>query len=228
MEHPKVLALVLSSDFPPYDSLVEAIKKTWGAFKSDCWRTIYYWNRRKGEKIITGPPILQGDDLTVGCEDSIYSVLRKTLIAYKFAIENLDFDYIFRCCCGCYVVPSLTLDFVSKKPKDRVWCGITAPLPGDPSHRFVSGTGMILSKDVVKTLVENRAEMLKSPRPGYVDDVIVGDFLNKFGITPDRDARRVDNKDTPVLGCYHYHVGPSVPMLKKLHAKLAEKANEPV
>lgn len=228
MEQPKILALVLSTDFPPYDALVEAIKKTWGTFKSDRWRTIYYWNRRKGEKIITGDPILNGDDLIVGCEDSIYSVLRKTLIAYKFALENLEFDYIFRCCCGSYVVPDLTLDFVSKKPRERVWCGITARIPGDPAHRYVSGTGMILSKDVVQMLVENSREVLSNPRPGYVDDIIVGDYLNKIGITPDLDAKRADNKCSPVPGCYHYHVGASAAMIETLHSKLYPTQHEPL
>lgn len=175
------------------------------------------------DKHLEPKPKLTGDDLVVGVNDDIHTILHRTLLAHRFAIDNLEFDYVWNGCSGSYIVPELLLDFASKKPRERLYCGITAPIPRDPKHAYVSGAGMLLSRDVVRLLADNIKEICAIPWPGYEGDVSMGRFLNGRGITPDTNAKRSDNNQNPIPGCYHYHVGASVPMMEAVHRNLSLK-----
>lgn len=213
--------MVLAADVPPHDVMAQEIKATWGAFKSDKFRTIYYWGQMKGEKELRKEPLMKGDDLYLGIKETIYAVTHKTLEAYKYVIDKLDFDYVFRCCSGCYVVPKLLLDFVAPKPREKEWCGITDTTSF--SHPFVSGSGMLLSRDLVQMIVDNYKKIMAGPYPQFMDDVNVAWLLTQNGIQPDQKARRVDDKTNLVPGCYHYHFRTNLKSLRTIHEKILEQ-----
>lgn len=205
---------------PPHGEMASEVKETWGSSVADGFDVVYYWGARAyGTVPPLGEAVIEGRDLLLGVEGSVYSILAKTLMAYRHLINKKDFDYIFRCCTGCYVIPSMLVDFAYGKTRDRLWCGVTDwksfPYP------FVSGAGMLLSRDVVGLIVENEERLLSSPHPGFMDDVSIGWLMHSLGIKPDPSAPRADNTDVPVDGCHHYHFGPSPSTMRALHAKLS-------
>lgn len=220
MDHPKILIMVLAADVPPHDALAKAIKETWGRWRSDHLTTLYYWGRRRLDPPIPSWDIrMVGDDILIGVEEGLGAVLVKTLMAYKFVLENFDFDFIFRCCSGSFVVPHLLLDFAAKKPRKEVWCGVTDTTCFP--HPFVSGSGMLLSRDLVQMISENAKEVLAAPYEHDKDDVCVAWLLTRRGVKPDMDARRADDTDNLVPGCYHYHFGKHPEHMRTIHRKLA-------
>lgn len=221
MNSPKILIMVLAADVPPHDAMVNEVKSTWGAMSVEGVRTVYYWGRRRsGTRPLDGKTLVEGDDILIDIEETSYAILHKTLLAYRFVAENFGFDHVFRCCSGCYVDVRMFLEFVKGKPKERLWCGVTDTTSF--GHPFVSGAGMLLSRDLVEMLAENHKEVLSAPYPGYMDDVSVAWFLTRRGVVPDSAAPRADDTRDPVPGCHHYHFRSNPAFMRALHEKLSK------
>jgi glycosyltransferase involved in cell wall biosynthesis len=172
----KALIAVLAADVAEYDKLAQAIKNTWGSIKYDDCSILYYYGYRNGyDRPAFGTVIKVGDDLICGIEENIDNINKKTRMAFEYIYNTYDFDYIFRCCSGCYVNQGNLINFLADKPKDKFYCGIATTLGG---LKFASGAGYIISRDLVKLLIDNPSSFTCH----VCDDVAIGKFLIQNGI----------------------------------------------
>lgn len=179
----RILNLVLYSDTTEnecYDEMFALTQKFYQTFEPDV-RTIYY----KYSKIDTDF-YLQDNVLSIkGRESFVPGVLDKTLKAFQYVIENSildDYDLVIRS------NVSTIVDFALLKTKlqengipyygggkvenlqwegggitDNTWFGTL----------FVSGTSIILSKDAVKFIVDNKNKV----KMDIIDDVSIAIFF---------------------------------------------------
>jgi hypothetical protein len=97
--------------------------------------------------------------------------LEKTIDAIAY-LQPKQYDFIVRTGLSSFWIYANLVMFLSKLPKTHVYCGIE----GDG---FISGAGMIMSRDVADLLVTHRDVACSFPRE---EDVRVGSFMQKMGI----------------------------------------------
>ena len=98
----------------------------------------------------------------------------KTILAFKYLLDNYEFDYLFRTNTSSYLdVPNL-LDYLEKKPRKNIYAGVIGTTFG--KTRFASGAGILLSRDIVQRISDN-SDLWKH---GLVDDVAIADLVATF------------------------------------------------
>lgn len=223
---PRVLVLVLSADPGVFAQLTSAIRDTWGNDTREDFRVMYYYGfRPEGPRPRVGEVIRDGDVLVAGIPAGVKSILPETLMVFDHVRRSMmqDYDYIFRCCAGSYLVRDELLRWIDDKPRDGLWAGVTGPF-NDPTWNFVSGSGFFLSPDLLNMVVDNRREILSYYPGDYeMDDVAIGRFLWTHGVrsvnAPRVNGGRMEQV-TVEPGQYHYHFGPFPARLRALHALL--------
>jgi len=179
---PKVLVLIIASDDKAY--YVEEQK---------VWRSYMHLDPKHVEAyFIKGSPNLEEPYSVI--EDEIWSksdenyipgILNKTLLSMEALLPRLDeFDYVLRTnLSSFYYFPKL-LEFLKKLPTSECYSAVI----GNFNGKFGSGAGVIFSSDLVKLMIEHKAELIDNPLP---DDVAIGRFLlqRNIGIIP---AKRLD------------------------------------
>lgn len=215
-----------------YDDLIESIRQTW-AKNAPSNVDIYYNyglipNYSNNPKI--GEVILDGDKIICGIEDTYDNMVPKVLQCFKFISNNLDYDYIFRCCCGSYVHIENLIKFLLNKPKKQFYCGIKTYFGDTP---FASGSGFFLSKDLVNFINNNYDNILHNIVS--LDDVTIGNYFYKNNISIHDRATRTDIGDLPFnkeevlnLYClkkneYHYHMRHNLRGMHHLHSLFINK-----
>lgn len=97
----------------------------------------------------------------------------KTIAAMKFVLMNCEFDYLFRTNSSSYINISALEGFVKDLPRELVYGGP----PGVHGIEFASGTGVLLSRDLVAHVVSDELMDLAE-----VDDVAIARSLQRFGV----------------------------------------------
>jgi hypothetical protein len=170
----KIAIIVLSCD-GRYESLVQGIRKTWGSIKHPNIDIYYNYADRinkKANRAERNKTQLFGDEIVNGYPDGRYQVHKKTLDSFQWLKENKKYDYVFRCCCGCYVIQENLYKFLQDKPKNNFYCGVF----GETQHGiFCSGSGFFLSWDLLEDIVINREKVTNV----FQDDVNIGRYLTK-------------------------------------------------
>ena len=104
-------------------------------------------------------------------------ILPNTISAMKYIQDNLNFDYLIRTNQSTYWNLQNLSELLRSLPETNLYAGfVDSKLP----MQFVSGSGVIMSKDVVNLLTKN-PEKLESR---LIDDLAIGKFLNSMGIKP--------------------------------------------
>ena len=168
-----------------------------------------------------GSYILRGNKFYSDSAEKYTNLLYKTLDFFEYALENLDFDYIFRTNSGSYINLNSIQKFTNTLPDKNVYCGVEGFLR---DITFASGSGFFVSKDIVEILVDNRSQLLELAKTD-IDDVCIGALLcGDMGIPVTIGARRLDitlnEGKIEILGssgldpavvsnvdCYHYYFG---------------------
>jgi hypothetical protein len=186
MDRKKVLILILASSRPDYKKLEDSIKSTWFNLKNEDVEIIFYSDNdtelKKEQKAF-----LRGNNLILPCPDGHNYHSVKTVLALDWVLQNYDFDYIYRSNLGAFVYPDRIVKFLDDKPKEKFYCGIVG---NDTFYfgrniRFASGSGYFMSKDLVKLVCDKKNEFIYS-----MDDVAMGEFLNRHNIEINKSARR--------------------------------------
>ena len=99
----------------------------------------------------------------------------KTYQAIKFAYESSKFDYLIRANATCYINYSLLKEFLSTVDKKLCYAG-----PIEKGKDFVSGWGIILSRDSIRILMQNH----KKFGCGFFDDESIGKIMSENGVKP--------------------------------------------
>ena len=111
--------------------------------------------------------------------DSIEDVGYKTIETFDWALQNKKFDYIFRVNSSSYVNINKLIHFIENVQEGSLYAGKIIEL-GMLNLRFISGSGIILDKDSVINIVENK----KLWNHSFIDDVAMGDICANLNISP--------------------------------------------
>jgi hypothetical protein len=130
----------------------------------------------------------------------------KILGLFKYFIEQTADDYLFITTSSSYIRVAKLMEYVGELPKADVYDGgfawTNAP--------FISGSNRILSRDVVSRLVQSR----KAWRPGVIEDVELGNMVNKLGvnrsgkplISIDSSESLIGTSDSLLSQNYHFRM----------------------
>ncbi len=171
----KLLILVLSSDFYPYNRLMETSMETWDSVDVEGVETIFYCAQSAKEstnKIIYLP-----------VEHDLYNIGRKTLLSLEWALNNKEFDYIARPNANCYVRKQKLFDHVQGLPKSGVFTTLEVTSP--PVWGWGGGQA-IISRDVVEAIVNNKHAWNHM----HMEDMAMSQLVLKLGY-----------KFTPAIAC---------------------------
>lgn len=127
-------------------------------------------------------------DLIVEVEEGYSNLLRKTLVAFEWALENYEFDAILRTNTSNYFDFPVMRKALAKLQAERAYAGPvhchrepgSFPDDGRPTYMMASGSAMYLSRDLVTELVEGQDDLnLALP-----DDVAIAAWMNQREILP--------------------------------------------
>lgn len=130
-------------------------------------------------------------DLKLKCSDDSRQMGQKTILAFEWAIENIDFKYLIRPTPSSYVnfshLKKLYKELLDKK--DVVYAGTvqTIEYENKPNLSFVSGSTLILNKQCVELIVKHQDIWDHS----LWDDVALSKLMTELEIKP-IDVKRFD------------------------------------
>lgn len=127
------------------------------------------------------------NEITVKTEESfVPGIVNKTIMSLEAMASRLDeFDYVIRTNLSSFFPFDNLLKYLNKLPRENCYAGIALYQPkelglppGFDLVPFVSGAGIIWSKDVAKMLIDGHAEynVYKKDTP---DDVFLGLFFQE-------------------------------------------------
>ena len=117
--------------------------------------------------------------------NSYYLTPQRVLVGMRHAVENFEFDYLFKTVSTNYIELDRLMTAVSKLPTNQVYAGKPLNLAGT---EFVSGAGQLFSRDVVERII-SQADSL---RLDVFDDVAIARLISDFSIAPITPLRQVD------------------------------------
>lgn len=174
MNKKKVLILVVSSEVRPYGKMIETSLNTWDSIEVEGVQTIYYCGKSFNPDTdkIKHFPILE----------TLHNMGHKGLMAYDWALNNLEFDYVARINSSCYVSKRKLIDYVQTLPDNNVFEGLTVKRPD--SFDFIWGGGQFLmSRHVLQAIVNNKGNWNHK----YMEDESMSLLVSEIGI-PFRDG----------------------------------------
>jgi len=165
----KVLILVLSADFAPYDKMVQTSLETWDSIEQEGSETVYYFgksNKSNTDRFVYFP-----------IQESLWSMGHKTIAALEWAINNKEFDYIARVHSSTYVDKKQLTKYCDQLPTENLFAGIATK--SQNGFNFLWGGGhYILSRDVVNKMVENKDKW----QHFYMEDESLSLLASELGI----------------------------------------------
>jgi hypothetical protein len=171
----RVVILVLSKkDDGIYCKLESSIRSTWGSYKSVDIDIFYYYGDSDKFEVV-------GDRIYSNYPDLINNIGYKTIDAFDYLYNNIEFDYLYRTNSSSYVNIEKMLDFLKEKPPKEFYSA-RVNIENKSGIKFGSGSGYFLSRDLVRFVIENK----KKWNHNLIDDVALGDLLlnNNFYLTP--------------------------------------------
>jgi hypothetical protein len=114
-----------------------------------------------------------GNRVVMNLPISLFLSGYRTLGNFEWALANSQFDYLVRITSNCLINDTQLYGFIRSLPKTRVFAGRLSP-----SGDFVSGAAMLLSRDVVEELVENRKKLALDK----YEDVAIGHLVKENNI----------------------------------------------
>ena len=131
----------------------------------------------------------------------------KNLLAFEYAINNFEFDFLFRTTTTSYVNLEKLKNFIVENfiEHKNLYCGKimeTYDLEKNKQY-FVSGAGILFSKNTINHIIKNKNKMDFR----LWDDVGIGKLLGELKINP-TDGKRYDiqgNIFKQAVDIDHYH-----------------------
>jgi hypothetical protein len=189
----KVIILVLSTEFNPYDLLEKSVRETWLNLNSNSVPVFFYYGSNESENKIID------DKVYINVPETFGNITIKTLKMFEFIYKNFEFDYLFRTNLSSYIDIDLLYSFLDDKPKLDFYSGLMGCHDGVD---FCSGAGFFLSRNLVEIIVNNKNLYESS----HMDDVIIAKILKEYGISPIKGDRFDFPSDNPPMNYFHYRV----------------------
>lgn len=162
----KALIMVLSSDWPPYSKMITTSQQTWDSVHVEGTDTVFYCSY--SDKVDTDKVIY------LPVDNGLYDIGKKTLLAFEWALKNKDFDYLSRPQANGYINKKELIKYVQTLPDEKVFATIEV----DTVPRWGWGVGTLLSRDIVKTIVDNKDKWDHHK----MEDVAMSQLVDKLGI----------------------------------------------
>lgn len=163
----KVLILVVSSQKPPYDVMMQTALDTWDSFEVEGVETIYY----------CGAPIKENTNKIIyfPIREEYANMGHKMLEAFQWAVKNKEFDYIARVNSSCYVDKKQLIKYIQTLEADNVFAGLE--VKDDPKW-MLGGGQFVLSRDLIYKVLENKDKWNHS----LMEDVALSHLISNMGI----------------------------------------------
>lgn len=161
------LIFVMTSAGAPYPELMEVSERTWMNGAMEGVETLFYSNEERpaAENLIR-----------VSTGGSIYDMGRKNLLAYKWALENRQWDFMARVNASCYVSRKRLVEWVQTQPTTGLFQGCQAVRD---NGLFLWGGGQyLISRDVVQAMVDNGDKWDHT----QMEDVSMSKLVQELGI----------------------------------------------
>ena len=178
----KLLILAIYSDNKDYQQMLQLQRSYFHKFKNV---TSYFIDFRKDQQ---EDILIKDDFIYVKGEDTYLNITYKTIKALEYALNHIHFDYVIRTNMSTLInIPKL-YDYCLTLPKTNVytsghmlnlqWLDRKGGIKDKSlfGTLFASGTSIIMSKDVVDTMIEHQTKI----RYDIVDDVAIGVFISKY------------------------------------------------
>ncbi len=189
-----VLIMVLSSELPHYDKLMEVSMSTWDSISVEGVDAFYYSGKStkaSNERV-----------LYTNVEDHLFSMGYKDLEAFEYVLKNKQFDYIARVNSSCYVDKKRLFEHVQTLPDTNVFAG--CEVTAEP--KWMAGMGQFLmSKDVFENIVFNQADWDHK----QIEDVAMSQLVDRLGIPYTEGKACSINKTEAGYLCLLYGGGES-------------------
>lgn len=196
----------------PYPRLMETSRETWDSVEVAGAPTWYYSTTMKDH-----PPRTAQFPGGTG----IYAMGHKDLLAYRWALDSMrDWDFMARVNASCYVRKTLLFDHVQTLPATGLMRGLVAP-KGDGTMYMWGGAQFIMSRDVVKAMVNNQDKW----QHDQMEDVSMSRLTAELGILHDGNGRSCSINQRPGgWMCFTYNSGPGFDF--KDFSEFKEKAGD--
>jgi len=178
----KLLILAIYSDNKYYQQMLAIQRSYFHEFKNVTSFFIDF-DKDQLEDII-----IKDDIIYVKGEDTYLNITYKTIKALEYALKNIQFDYVIRTNMSTIVnIPKL-YNFCLRLPNKNVYTSgdfinvqnldVKAGIKDSSlfGTLFASGTSIIMSNDVVHTMIHNKSKI----RYDIIDDVAIGVFISKY------------------------------------------------
>jgi len=183
----KILFLVVCAEWGEHPILADGIRETWGKDNPDVW---YLWgNNHKN---------IKPNDWVGGMEEGYGAMLPKFLDFMRGYLGY--YDYVMKTNTGAYIdIPELK-KWLKSQSKTGLYAGNIGRYVSHYgwSVDFVSGSGVIFSRDLVRKMLYRRREF----GPEHIDDIAYGLFMQRHGI-PITPGQRTEDLD---VSYYHYYL----------------------
>jgi hypothetical protein len=163
-------------------------------------------------------------------------ILPTTLSALDYITSNFDYDFIVRTNVSSYWNTSRLITVLNSMPRTDLFMGLVGTTSiHDFQLNFVSGAGMIMSRDVVEKILLNRFSLDFS----YIDDVAIGilarelelkltpgirqDFSRITSLLARRSNELSENYHFRLRSEFYYHgirIRKDTMLMRMLHFKL--------
>lgn len=177
----KVLILVLSCELKPYDKMYKTGLDTWDRVSVPGSEVLYYFGSSKKTD--------SDNCIYLPYQESLLNMGYKTIDALEYTINNREFDYIARVHSSIYVNKDELIKYVQTLPDTNVFAGSVAKSQNGFEYLW-GGTGFIISRDVVKKMVDNKLQWQHK----YMEDESISLLANWLSIPfTDGYAGAIDN-----------------------------------
>ena len=159
MQKVQSLMMVITSDTYPAKRNSKAQKKIYNPNEDSNKLVVWY----SGGSMAHNSKYLYNSvsgDLILNCSDDSRSMGLKTIMAFEWALENIEFEYLIRPTPSSYVNFSYLQKLYDEKLSNQkfLYAGTvqTIEYKDKPNVQFVSGSTLILNKPCVELIVENK------------------------------------------------------------------------
>lgn len=170
-----VLIYVLGANMHPYPMLMLCSMATWDSVQPDGTQTYYY----------TSPVSFNNARIKqFNVPEGYHMMGHKNLVAYDWALKNLQWDYMARVNASTYVRKKALVAYCQSIPETGLIRGVVA---GDPANGgfMWGGANYLMSRDVVQKLVDHRSQWDHS----IMEDMAVSKLAMSLGIQLDKYGR---------------------------------------
>lgn len=186
----KLLVLIIASDdYPVYSEL----QNIWRSYMHNYPKQIESYFI-KADPNVQSPYVLDRNTLWLQGNETIKpGIINKTIMSFEFFLPRImtEFDYVLRTNLSSFYVFPRLLDTLKTCPKKKFYfgsaCGTKVTEPRQKIIAVGSGSGFILSPDLVAVLVKHKNELINNET--LHDDEIIGLFFNAHAIPLQRHAR---------------------------------------